>query len=196
MESDDNQHRQLIYAAQAGDNAAFGELVTVYRDRVYAIVYQMVNSEADAWDFSQEVFIRAWKALPRYEARASFATWLFRIAHNVVYDHFRSKKNRANVEFDEALLTNVDPHATTGNRAPAPDEALANSELGARIHAALQQLGDEQREVVILKEIQGLSYRQIADVTNASEGTVMSRLFYARKKLQQLLSDEHYEHGN
>ena len=81
----------LVVRCQAGDTGAFDELVTRYRGRVYAMIYNMVKSEADAWDLSQEAFIKAWKALPKFEARSSFYTWLYRIAHNVTYDWMRKR---------------------------------------------------------------------------------------------------------
>lgn len=185
--------RKLIKACQSGDTQAFEVLVTRHRGKVYAMIQNMIKNEADAWDLSQEVFLKVWKALPKFEARAKFSTWLYRITHNVVYDWLRKRKIDSNGELDDNLL-NASEIAAGARTAPAkenrPDRALENSELGARIEQALKTLNAEHRETILLREVQGFDYKEIAKVMDCSLGTVMSRLYYARKKLQTLLSDE------
>jgi RNA polymerase sigma-70 factor (ECF subfamily) len=184
----------LVLRAQAGDPAAFDALVTRHRGRIFAMIRQMTKNEADAWDLSQEVFIKAWKALPRFEVKALFSTWLYRIAHNAVYDWARRKRPEAGGELNEEIFSSgsIDPASrTTPETAARPDEALSRDELRLKIEAALDQLSPPHREAVILKDVQGLAYKEIAEVMDCSIGTVMSRLHYARQKLQTLLKDEY-----
>ena len=185
--------RKLIEACKNGDTQAFEVLVTRHRGKVYAMIQNMIKNEADAWDLSQEVFLKVWKALPKFEARAKFSTWLYRITHNVVYDWLRKRKIESNGELEDGLLNPADIAAgakTAPSAVARPDKALENSELGDRINAALATLNAEHRETILLREVQGFDYKEIAKVMDCSLGTVMSRLYYARKKLQTLLSDE------
>lgn len=185
----------LVVRCQSGDHRAFEPLVTRYRGKVYAMIVNMTGNDADAWDLAQDVFLKAWKALPRFEARSSFYTWIYRIAHNVTYDWLRKKKIQPGTEFDDTLAT---PQIAAGAiTVPhddfSPDTKLANRELGITIQEALDQLSPEHRAVILLKEVDGFSYQEIADTLSITLGTVMSRLFYARKKLQTLL--EHVSPG-
>lgn len=186
---------RLVAKAQGGDLRAYDALITRHRGKIFAMIRNMIHQEADAWDLSQEVFIKAWQALPRFEAKARFSTWLYRIAHNVVYDFTRKRKIESAGELNDEIFNRdrIDPAAvaTPGN-VEAPDETLAHGELRVKIEAALGKLSAEHREVVILKDVQGLSYKEIADAMDSTLGTVMSRLFYARQKLQALLKDEYY----
>lgn len=184
----------LVARAQQGDLKAYDELVNRHRGKIFAMIRNMIHLEADAWDLSQEAFIKAWHALPRFEAKARFSTWLFRIAHNVVYDWTRRRRIESEGELNDEIFdrARIDPAATTlPARHEAPDESLDHTELRAKIEAALKKLSPEHREVVLLKDVQGLAYKEIADVMGCTLGTVMSRLFYARQKLQTLLKDEY-----
>ena len=184
-----------VLRAKAGDMKPYDELVTRHRGRIYAMIRNMVKNETDAWDLSQEVFIKAWQALPRFEVKARFTTWLYRIAHNAVYDFSRRRRPEGGGdELNDELLNRdrIDPAAvSTPSEARSPDEALAGDELREKIESALAKLSPEHREAVVLKDVQGLAYKEIAEVMDCSIGTVMSRLFYARQKLQSLLKDEY-----
>ncbi len=185
---------RLIALAKAGDPRSFDVLVTRQRGRIYAMIRNMIHDETEAWDLAQEVFIKAWQALPRFQAKARFSTWLYRIAHNVVYDHARKRRITGDGELNDEVFAveRIDPaSSTTPEVGEAPDEALARSELRGKIEAALGRLSPEHRAVVVLKDVQGLAYKEIAEVVGTSLGTVMSRLFYARQKLQILLKDEY-----
>ena len=194
VEGDPDEDFRLVALAQKGDMRAYDELVIRHRGRIYAMIRNMVKNEADAWDLSQDAFIKAWQALPRFEARAKFSTWLFRIAHNVVYDWVRKRKIESSGELNDEIFdrSKIDASART---APAiiesPDDALSNTELRDKIEIALTKLSAEHREAVMLKDVQGLSYKEISEVMDCTLGTVMSRLFYARQKLQILLKDEY-----
>jgi RNA polymerase sigma-70 factor (ECF subfamily) len=182
--------QELVVRCQGGDNNAFDELVTHYRGKVYAMIVNMIRNDADAWDLAQDVFVKAWKALPKFEARSSFYTWLYRITHNVTYDWMRKKKITAGTEFDDQVALEAEPGShTVPHQIRQPDEKIQGGELKAQIDAAIQELSADHRQAILLKEIEGLSYQEIADVMDSSIGTVMSRLFYARKKLQEKLKD-------
>ncbi len=185
--------KELVVAAQGGDLGAFNQLVTIHRGKIYAMIQNMLHNQADAWDLTQEVFIKAWRALPKFESRAKFSTWLYRITHNTVYDWMRKKKIQSAGEFNENILVDetIEISAkTTPREAMAPDRALEQAELASQIHRAMEKLSPEHREVIILREIEGYDYKEIAGILDVSLGTVMSRLFYARKKLQLLLKNE------
>ncbi|MBK1881108.1 sigma-70 family RNA polymerase sigma factor [Luteolibacter pohnpeiensis] len=185
---------RLVALAQSGDMRAYDALITRHRGRIFAMIRNMIHQEADAWDLSQEVFIKAWQALPKFEAKARFSTWLYRIAHNTVYDWTRKRKVESAGELNDEIFERdrIDPAArTTPSFTDAPDESLAHGELREKIESALSKLSPEHREVVILKDVQGLSYKEIAEAMESTLGTVMSRLFYARQKLQSMLKDEY-----
>lgn len=184
----------LVERAQAGDLDAFDLLVTRYRGRIYSMIYPLVQNEADAWDLAQDAFVKAWRALPKFKGQSRFYTWFYRVTHNVVYDWLRKKSNVAqNLEFDEAVAS--DPLASGAPTAPRPDDApdrqAERSDLRRDIEDALAKLSPEHRETILLREVEGLKYEEIAERMECSTGTVMSRLFYARRKLQDLLRDIH-----
>ncbi len=181
----------LVKRCQNGDTKAYNELVTRYRGKAYAMIYNMVRNEQDAWDLAQDGFLKAWKSIASFRGQSAFYTWLYRIMTNVTIDWLRKKQIQGGTEFDDSLeLTNVEPGSVTMPKAELlPDEKMANAEIRKRIDAALEKLTPEHRAVIVMKEIDGLQYNEIADALGCSLGTVMSRLFYARKKLQTLLRD-------
>lgn len=172
------QDLELIRRSQAGDTEAFGELVTRYRTKIFTVVYGMVRNEHDARDLTQEVFLKAWRSIHRFEGRSSWYTWLYRLTTNVTIYSFRRKKCREEVELNDAIPSSL----------PGPGVNCQRTEIREIITAALAKLSPKHRAVIVLKELEGLEYHQISEVLNLSIGTVMSRLFYARKKLQSLLS--------
>ena len=192
--NDPDEDFRLVALAQQGDMSAYDALVTRHRGKIYAMIRNMIHQEADAWDLSQEVFIKAWQALPRFEAKARFSTWLYRIAHNAVYDWTRKRRIESVGELNDGIFERerIDPSSfTTPSGGESPDDTMAQGELRAKIAAALEKISPEHREVVLLKDVQGLSYKEIAEVMSCEMGTVMSRLYYARQKLQILLKDEY-----
>jgi RNA polymerase sigma-70 factor, ECF subfamily len=183
---------ELVKRCQAGQAEAFDELVTRYRTRIFAMIYSMVHNEQDAWDLAQESFIKAWKSIKRFRGRSSFYTWMYRIMMNVTIDWLRKKQVKgAGMEFDDALqLREIDPASKTVPKAdPLPHERMERAEIRAKIDKAIAQLSPEHRAVILMKEIEEMQYHEIAETLGCSIGTVMSRLFYARKKLQNLLRD-------
>jgi RNA polymerase sigma-70 factor (ECF subfamily) len=182
----------LVKRCQAGDTEAFDELVTRYRTRIFAMIYNMVHNEQDAWDLAQDSFVKAWKSIKRFRGRSSFYTWIYRIVMNVTIDWLRKKQIKgAGVEFDDAIqLKEINPASKTLPKAdPLPYERMERTEVRAKIDNAIAQLSPEHRAVILMKETEGMQYHEIAEALGCSIGTVMSRLFYARKKLQSLLKD-------
>ena len=188
---DNLEDAELVNLCRDGDTAAFERLVTKYRRRAYAIVYAMVQNEQDARDLAQDGFVRAWGAIRRFKGRSSFYTWLYRIMRNVAVDSLRKKRIRADGEFDELIAAaNVIPEAqTTPSAAPLPARELQRKEIGQQINDAIAQLSPIHRTVIVMKEFECLHYHEIAEILQCSIGTVMSRIYYARRKLQVLLRD-------
>jgi RNA polymerase sigma-70 factor (ECF subfamily) len=156
------------------------------------MIYNMIHSEQDAWDLAQDSFVKAWKSIKRFRGQSSFYTWIYRIVMNVTIDWARKKKIKAGgAEFDDTIqLKEIDPASKTVPKADAlPYETMERSEIRARIDKAIAQLSPEHRAVILMKEIEEMQYHEIAEALGCSIGTVMSRLFYARKKLQNLLRD-------
>lgn len=188
----------LVAAAAAGDRQAFTILVLRYRPRVHGLVMNMIRNEADAWDLTQEVFLKAWQAIGRFEQRSSFFTWLYRIAHNVTCDWLRKKRPELSVPFgDDSPIGQAGVEAAgVPDGGDAPSANLERKDLRAALDAAMGLLSPEHRQAILLKEVQGLKYEEIAVVMDCSLGTVMSRLFYARKRLQEILRPAYDEfHG-
>jgi RNA polymerase sigma-70 factor (ECF subfamily) len=182
---------ELVTRCQRGDTAAFNELVTRYRGKIYAMIYNMVHNEQDAWDLAQDGFLKAWKSIGRFRGQSSFYTWLYRIAMNVTIDSLRRKQVGGETEFDDSIaLRNIDPASLTTPRATlSPNDKISGDEIRSRIDAAVARLTPDHRAVILMREIDGMEYQEIADTLGCSIGTVMSRLFYARKKMQTMLRD-------
>jgi RNA polymerase sigma-70 factor (ECF subfamily) len=181
----------LVRRCQKGDALAFEQLVIKYRSKVFSMIYGMVQNEQDAWDLAQEGFIKAWRSIHRFKGQASFYTWLYRIVTNVAIDSLRRKGFKKTAEFDDHIAASeVEPGSkTVPTPDPLPHHGLEREEIRQRIEQAISRLSPEHRAVIVMKEIEELQYNEIAEALGCSIGTVMSRLFYARKKLQTLLKD-------
>lgn len=189
-----DHERELLERARRGDTRAFDEIVTAHRTRVYAIVFQILRNEEDAMDLSQETFIRAWRSLHKFDGRHPVTTWLHRIATNAAIDLIRRRQVRPQCELTDGPLA-VDPASrTTPATFAVPGEGIDRQDLRSLLDKALDSLSPEHRAVVVLREVEELSYDEIAGRTKTSVGTVMSRLFYARKHLQSLLKQAHEEY--
>ena len=180
----------LVQRAQANDRAAFNEIVLKYKGKVYNFISRMVASALDAEDLTQETFIRAYLSIRSFQSRASLNTWLFRIATNLCIDYSRKQKTHIQpsslsqqTESDDGEMEREIP-----DRAFDPQRLLINSELGKMVECALQELPEKLRTVVLLYDMEGLSYEEIAAIMNCPLGTVKSRLFNARTALREKLS--------
>ena len=182
---------ELVAKSQAGDTSAFNQLVTRYRTRAFSMIYHMVRNEQDAWDLAQDGFLKAWKSIGRFRGQSSFYTWLYRILMNVSIDWLRRKQIEGGTEFDDQIgLRHIAPGAPTAPREELqPVERISDQEIRGRIDAAIEKLSPDHRTAIVMREIDGLEYSEIAEQMGCSIGTVMSRLFYARKKLQTMLKD-------
>jgi len=182
---------ELVARSREGDTAAFNELITRYRQRCFAMIFQMVRNEDDAWDLAQDGFVRAWRSLSNFRGQSSFFTWIYRIMTNVSLDWLRKKRIEGGQEFDDTVgLRRIETGAPTAPKPVLePAERLVDAEIRSRIDDAITRLSDDHRAVIVMRELEGMEYQEIADVVGCSIGTVMSRLFYARKKLQEMLRD-------
>src|SRR5271166_6280122 len=179
----------LVSAARHGDMGAFEELVFRHRDPIYARAFSMTRNEQDAVDLSQEAWIKGWQRLEQFQGDSSFATWMTRIVINLCLDHLRrQKRHRADsIEAMDDESGGVERHMPVVTINPAA--GLERGELRKKIDDALSQLSAEHRTVVILHEFEEMEYKEIAKTVGCSIGTVMSRLFYARRKMAVLLAN-------
>ena len=179
----------LVRSAQKGDMGAFEELVARHRDKIYARALSMMRNEEEAIDLSQEAWVKGWQRLAQFQGEAGFGTWMTRIVINLCLDQLRKQK-RQRTESIEAMdeeSGGVERHmpVLTVN----PTAGLERQELRQRIDRALSQLSYEHRTVLVLHEFEEMEYKEIAKAMECSIGTVMSRLFYARRKMAAILTD-------
>jgi RNA polymerase sigma-70 factor (ECF subfamily) len=183
--------RDLVEAAKRGDRDAFRTLFERYHRRAYALAFGVLRHQDDALDVVQDAFIKAHKYLDKFEGNSSFYTWLYRIVMNLAIDHLRKHRRVRPVELDEQRLEEGSadegllPKLLGGN----PGRALMDKEIRHRIDQALGELSDNHRAVLIMRELEGLSYEEMAQAMGCSKGTIMSRLFHARKNMQRRLVD-------
>ena len=182
MESNKQRDLRIIESVLAGNIHDYEDILTRYRNKICSVCYPVVHIYEDAMDLSQEVFLKAFKNLKKFSGRSAFYTWLYTIAMNASKDFRRKKVRLKKVEPYEGQVLNDEGKSSYG-----PREMLGNKEAGKIITEAIDELPEEQKQVIILREISGLSYNEIAEQLKCSEGTVMSRLHYARKKLQEKL---------
>jgi RNA polymerase sigma-70 factor (ECF subfamily) len=181
---------RLVKMARGGDEEAFGELVKMYHQRVYNLAYGMVNNAEDAAELAQQTWVKVWNKLGSFKEDAKFFTWVYRVASNTGLDFLR---HRARLR-EDVLLDGVEPAVDpdldrAASQNPRPDRELAQSEIREMFEKSLESLSPDHRTALILREVDGLSYEEIAKITGCRKGTVMSRIFYARKKMQEMLGD-------
>ncbi len=180
----------LVRRSQAGDTAAYEELIRRYHGKIYGLVYSMTSSREDAEDLAQEVFVKAWKALGHFREQSGFYTWIYRIALNRTINFRKRRNRRQTVDFDE-----FDPDIKTAEsyrEFSSKGSVLRKMSLGEfqeKMNAALLKLSEKHRAVVVMRDVQEMPHADIAKVMHCSEGTVRSRLFYAHKQLQAELAE-------
>lgn len=185
--------RELVESARKGDRDAFRTLFDRYHKRAYALAFGVLRHQDDALDVVQDAFIKAHKYLDKFEGNSSFYTWLYRIVMNLAIDHIRKHRRIKPVELDEQHLEaagdgpgdDLLPKVLGGN----PSRALLDKEIRARIDEALGELSENHRAVLVMRELEGMSYEEMAQSMGCSKGTIMSRLFHARKNMQKRLVD-------
>jgi RNA polymerase sigma-70 factor (ECF subfamily) len=185
----------LVQRSQAGDTEAFAALVEEHRNAMYHLAWRMVGSSEDAADIVQDAFVRAYRSIGRFEGRSSFRTWIHRITVHCCLNHLRSRKRKGEVAYQEEWMDGIGQQGIAGSdrrvqgRVERPDQAADRRDLTLAIEHALEQLSPDHRAAFLLREYNGLSYKEIAEATGVSIGTVMSRLHYARKALQGILQE-------
>ena len=180
----------LVARVQDGDLSAYDYLVQRYKERLYATVYHMTSNHEDANDLVQDAFIKAYKSIKSFKRESSFYTWIYRIAVNRTINHLKRGKNRHYFSLDD-IDTQIqnDPDFVELLSFVTPRREVALTELQEKLNMALQKLSEPHRAVVVMHDVQGLTHADIAKALKCSEGTVRSRVFYARQQLQGLLAD-------
>jgi RNA polymerase sigma factor (sigma-70 family) len=182
-----DEERRLVEVAQRGDVESFNELVRLFEGRVYTVCYRMLGDAESAADAAQDAFLSAFRNLKSFRG-GSFRSWMLRIATNTCYDVLRVRKRRPSVSLDiEADDETASSPLQIADTAESPDDFAQRRELAAAIQQGLTELPDEQRIVLILRDIQGLAYEEIAQITNSNLGTVKSRLSRGRARLREVL---------
>jgi RNA polymerase sigma-70 factor, ECF subfamily len=184
------QEYSLVDQAIAGDHDAFSKLVMAHQSRIYSTIFQMVGNHEDANDLTQDTFLKAYKALKSFKKNSGFFTWLYRIGINLSINFINSRKRRRFLSFD-----NPDHDAERESEIlqlisdKSPGKNVDLSELKQKLNEAIDKLSDKHKAVVVMHDIQGMSHEEICEVLQCSNGTVRSRLFYARQQLQALMND-------
>lgn len=179
--------QELIQAARSGDQRAFAALVEANQAMVYSLAYRMTGNSEDAADLTQEAFLNAWRGLARFQGQASFSTWLYRLTSNACIDFLRREKRRSTLSLTLEADEEESRQTEVSDERWSPEALLDRQESLQAVRRALGQLSDEHREVLLLRELEGLSYREIAQALGLEEGTVKSRIARARLALRDFL---------
>ena len=182
--------QECVRRTQEGDPSAYDLLVKRYMERIYAVTYHMTSNHENANDLAQEVFIKGYKYIHKFKGDSSFYTWIYRVAvnHTINFLKRRRPQYEASLNDMDSGIEN-DPEFIDATKGDAPTRRVDLNELQEALNEAVQKLSEPHRMVVTLHDVEGLSHGEIAKVMNCSEGTVRSRLFYARQQLQKLLKD-------
>ena len=184
---------ELVTAAQQGDQAAFGALVEKYQAMAYSQALRMVGNPDDAADATQDAFLNAWRALPGFQGQSSFSTWLYRLTSNACIDLLRRSKRRPTLSITVADEDEEGPQETDiPDERWSPERELERKETRQTVRSGLSALSPEHREVLALREFEGLSYQEIAQLLELEEGTVKSRIARARLALREFLLNSGY----
>jgi len=181
---------ELISRCQKGDQDALREIYERYHDKVYRIAYGMVRQREEALDIVQDVFIKLYRSIGNFKGKSKFYTYLYRMTMNTAIDHSRKMHKVFSSSLDEEGAPQPPDIPEKG-----PDRILLHKELEEKVKNALDKLPSDQRMAIVFREVEGLSYREMAEAMGCSIGTVMSRLHYGRKKIQDLLKGYVMEEG-
>lgn len=182
--------QELVLRAQQHDRKAFDILMERYQGRIYALLYHMTSNKQDAEDLLQDVFLKAFKALPKFKGNSSFYTWVYRIGVNSAINFTKKRKRKQAMSLDDLdMRIEHDPALVQMASQDTPDRSMNLKDLQIKLNAALQTLSENHRTVVVMHDVQGLPHHEIGKVLGVSSGTVRSRLFYARRQLQAELSE-------
>jgi RNA polymerase sigma-70 factor (ECF subfamily) len=185
-----HRERDLVRQAREGDTGAFGELVNMHNERVYAVAFGMVHHADDARELTQQIWIKAWNKLGTYKGDARFFTWLYRVAVFTCLDFLRKKQRAAEVRYLDEMAPDSDSDFNPPSSIQArPDRHAQRAEIKLRFEEALKALPAKHRAALVLREVEGLSYEEIARFMNCRKCTVMSRIHYARKSIRENMRD-------
>jgi len=183
---------KLVESCLKGDEKAYRTLVEKYQRRIYTIAFGILRNQEDAMDVTQDAFVKVHRNLARFQGTSSFYTWLYRIVVNLCIDRKRRAKKAINVDYDDSISHQEQPHQTGPTLASVsiagPAKELARKELREKMQLALDKLSPDHRQILVLREVEGLPYEEIAEILEIAKGTVMSRLFHARTKFKQAIS--------
>lgn len=181
--------RELVRESRRGDREAFRELVERYQRKVMSVALGMVQNRDDALELTQETFVKAYENLAKFKGESSFYTWLYRIVVNLAIDARRRNRRHPTVGLEDHPGGENLNETLGDNRPSDPYQETRAHEIGERLAEAINELTPDHKAVILLREVEGLSYEEISRVMQCSKGTVMSRLHYARRKLQNRLRD-------
>ena len=192
--AEETEESEIVRRAQAGDREAFRQLVERYQRRVYSVCYGMLKNNDDCLDVSQEVFVKVFKYIANFNHQSSFYTWLYRITVNMCIDHIRKNSKVRKVEYDDRIShdgadVEGEEHILPSTLGLSPDKVYGRKELREKMLEALDTLSDKHRTILIMREVDGMSYEEMAEALNISKGTVMSRLFHARRYFQDAIAE-------
>jgi len=188
--ADTPSEEEWVFRAQQGDAKAYDRLVREYQGRIYALLYNMTGNREDAEDLVQDVFLKGFRALPKFKGKSSFYTWIYRIAVNRAINFVKKRKRKRAYSLDDMDLgIERDPALVDLSGSETPDRGVRLKELQEKLNEALQTLSEKHRTVVVMHDIQGMPHHEIGKILGCSAGTVRSRLFYARRQLQAQLTD-------
>lgn len=179
----------LVERAKRGDVEAFEQLISQYEKKVVNTAYRLTGNIEDAMDVAQEAFIRAYSSIPEFRGDSSFATWLFRIVHNACLDELRKRKRQRVTSLDEPVQSSdgeMERQLAVANSSDGPEEALERVEVQRAVQESINALDEEYRIVIVMRDIQGYSYNEIAETLGINLGTVKSRLNRARNALKEM----------
>ena len=179
--------QELIARAKAGDDEAFAQLMRDNEKRIYNLTLRMTGNPEDAMDLAQEAFLNAWRGLKFFKGDSAFSTWVYRLASNACIDHLRRQKRRQDISASMPVNDEDDSTPDIPDERFQPEQELERQELRRAVADGLEQLSDEHRQVLVMREINGLSYQEIADVLDLEAGTVKSRIARARNSLRKIL---------
>lgn len=182
-----SEEMNIIYRVLSGDTNAFEALVIENQRQVYTLALKMTGNEEDAYDISQDAFVKAYRSLPKFRGDSKFSVWLYRLTSNLCLDFLRSRKRRAAFSTSYTNDEDEDRELEIPDERFSPETVLEKNELRISVNAAMAALPEDYRQILILREINGLSYDEIAEVLSLELGTVKSRIFRARKKLCSIL---------
>ncbi|WP_027621308.1 sigma-70 family RNA polymerase sigma factor [Acetivibrio clariflavus] len=183
-----SNEKDLVERAKSGELEAFEQLIIGCQKKVFNIAFRMVGNYDDANELAQEVFIKAFRSIKNFKGDSSFSTWIYRITANVCLDELRKRKNRTIVSLDQDIeLNDGDVKRQMPDNAPTPDMEAESNEVKSIVNESIQQLPDDYKSMIILRDIQGFSYDEISKIVNCPEGTVKSRINRARQALKKIL---------